>query len=247
MKKLLALTLFTPFIVGAFVFLFISKCFSQFDSSESVFHVNKLSPDGILLDKGWRFYSGDNPEWEKNNFNDSSWTDININQPISKLAPINKNNINWFRLRFTIDTTLRDTLLVLLITQYGASEVYVDGRLFQRFGKISSSKEHISFNPHNEPLSFQLNPQPVHVMAIRFACDIPASNLILKEVNTYPFSVRLQSLQSAISEMKTNLIRSRAITSVTIVYAVFAVIFLFLFLFYPRQRLNLFLVYLVYL
>jgi signal transduction histidine kinase len=118
--------------------------------------------------------------------------------------------------------------------------VYIDGQLIQRFGKISPSKEHVNFNPHNDPIPFTLNTQPVHQIAIRFACNIPSSNLILHLVNTVPLSVRLQSLQSALTDMKAKLINSRTTAGVTIVYAVFGLLFLLLFLFYPRQRLNLF-------
>jgi two-component system NtrC family sensor kinase len=223
-----------------FLFSFlVIKCFSQAEDT-LVLHVDSLGVQGVLLDKDWKFHPGDNPEWAKIDFDDSNWIDLNINQSISKLTSLTKNSINWLRLRFTINTTLKDTLLALLITQYGASDVYIDGQLLQRSGKIGSSKEHSNFNPHNKPFPFQLNSQPVHVIAIRFACDIPASNLILKEVNLTPLSVRLQSLQSAITEMKTNLIQSRTLTGATIVYAVFAIIFLLLFLFYRLQRLNLF-------
>jgi len=35
-------------------FLFSDTCFSQ-DSSSYIFHLSKLLPQGILLDKGWKF------------------------------------------------------------------------------------------------------------------------------------------------------------------------------------------------
>jgi hypothetical protein len=208
MRKLFPFMLFVLVISIAHISLLSNKGFSQSDSPENVVHLNNLFPHGILFDKGWKFHPGDNPQWAKTDFNDSGWKYLNINQSISKLAPLTGNNIYWLRLWFTINPTLPDTLLALLITQYAASDVYIDGRLFQRFGKISSSNEHISFNPHNEPIPFRLNTHPVHLIAIRFACNIPSSSEILRLVNTVPLSVRLQSLQSALTDMKVNSIRS---------------------------------------
>ena len=41
-------------------FLFTNECLPQADT---IFNIDKLSSDGILLDKGWKFQLGDNPAY----------------------------------------------------------------------------------------------------------------------------------------------------------------------------------------
>ena len=240
MRKLFHIILFILVISITHISLLSNRCFSQSNSSENIYHLNNLFPHGILLDKGPNVNTGDNPEWAKTNFIDAGWMYLNIDQSISQLAPLYKKQYLLVTPVVHYQPQFPGHGLALLITQYAASDVYIDGRLLQRFGKISSSKEHIDFNPHNEPVPFRLNTDPVHLIAIRFACNIPSSNRILHLVNTVPLSVRLQSLRSALTDMKAKLINSRTTAGVTIVYAVFGLLFLLLFLFYRRQRLNLF-------
>ena len=42
------------------VFLFTNKCLPQADT---IFRIDQLSPDGILLDRGWKFQVGDDPAY----------------------------------------------------------------------------------------------------------------------------------------------------------------------------------------
>ena len=236
MKWVLVLKLF---VCSSFSFLFLYNinCFAR--DSSYIFHLNKLPPEGVLLDKDWKFQVGDNPEWGKYNYDDLNWSSFNINQPASQFLANTKGNIAWLRLHFTFDSTLRNIPLSLLINQYGASEVYIDGQLAKRFGSISS-KEIISFNPHNNPIPLQLSKQPDHVLAIRFACPMPSSNWILKKATVAPLLVRLQPTSAAIDNLQTEIKRSRISVGVISIYAVFGLLFLLIFLFFRRQPLNLF-------
>lgn len=51
------------FFYAIFLLLFLSvgDSFSQ-DSSSFVFRLNNLTPDGVVLNKHWKFQVGDNPE-----------------------------------------------------------------------------------------------------------------------------------------------------------------------------------------
>jgi hypothetical protein len=158
------------FCIFLLVFLSLDKCFSQ-DSTTHVFHLDKLPLEGALLDKDWKFHPGDNSKWARQEFDDRNWQVLNLNQPIAHLPQFTKNNIVWLRLRFIVSDSAKDKFLALLINQYGASELYVDGNLLQTFGKVGILKEDIYFNPHNEPVAFQLNMELVHVIAVRFAFD----------------------------------------------------------------------------
>jgi hypothetical protein len=86
-------------------FLSVDNCLSQ-DSSTYVFHLNKLPPEGVLLDKGWKFQSGDNPEYSKPDFNDKQWKSIDPTKDIHDIPELWKSNIDWFRLHFVADTSI---------------------------------------------------------------------------------------------------------------------------------------------
>ena len=53
------------------IFFFAGEIFSQ-ERTAGVFHLDGLQTQGILLNKGWKFHSGDNPEWAKPGFK-SAW------------------------------------------------------------------------------------------------------------------------------------------------------------------------------
>lgn len=75
-----------------YVFLITPFCFSQ----ENIFQIDKIPSEGILLNKGWKYHSGDNPEWANPNFNDTKWDNINPDIDIHQLQKQKKDgNIFW--------------------------------------------------------------------------------------------------------------------------------------------------------
>lgn len=123
---------------------------------------------GILLDKGWKFQSGDNPDFAKINFDDSQWQSVNPAQNFHGIPNIQKG-ISWFRIYLQFSPTIeRD--LAMLIEQNGASEVYLNGKLVKKLGIVSlNSKEVKAYNPVNLPILLHLDTTSTQVLAIRYA------------------------------------------------------------------------------
>src|SRR5437868_12328222 len=96
-----------------FVFLIADNCFSQ-DSSASVFYLSKLPSEGVLLDKGWKFHTGDNPDYAKPDYDDKAWQSINPTLDIHDLPPVAKTGISWLRLHLVIDSNLLKEQLALM-------------------------------------------------------------------------------------------------------------------------------------
>ena len=117
--------------LSLFTCLTVSYCFSQ-DSATAVVHINKIPPEGILLDKGWKFHEGDDSAWAKPDFNDHQWQGINPIVNIYHLSKLRNANIGWFRLWLKIDTSLTDQAFYFSITQVGATEIYLNGHLLGR-------------------------------------------------------------------------------------------------------------------
>lgn len=138
--------------------------------AQTVFHLDSIPLQGILLNKGWTFHAGDNPDWAKADFDDSKWEAIDPSQDIYEVAPLKKAELGWFRLRLTINPSVRQEPLALLIGQLGASEMYLNGRLIYRFGVVSAEfeREQTHFLD-NQPVQFQVDAQTEQVLAVRYS------------------------------------------------------------------------------
>ena len=139
---------------------------------------------GNTLANDWKYKAGDNPEWAKPDFDDSSWqtfTDVNLyNKKIQK--KVKKTTIIWYRKRVSIDSTTTQKL-VTYISQSGASEIYLDGELIHSLGKVSNNPDSIvRYNPASKPLSFPMKINKEQVLAVRFA-DTNKKISFLKENN----------------------------------------------------------------
>ncbi len=48
--------------------------------------LSKFANGWIALDSGWKFKAGDNPDWGKPGFDDSSWQSINLFKDLNECA-----------------------------------------------------------------------------------------------------------------------------------------------------------------
>jgi signal transduction histidine kinase len=130
-----------------------------------------IPSDGVLLDSGWHYKAGDNPDWAKSDYDDSAWKDVRPIQDIKKLPMLWKDSIVWFRIYLNVDST-QVSDLAMNVTHAGASEIYLDGRLVHRFGVVSQDPDEIlAFDPNEEPVSFPVNQSGVHVLAVRYVLE----------------------------------------------------------------------------
>ena len=111
-----------------------------------------LSPDGIVLNEGWKFHAGDNPEWAKTDFDDSKWESIDPTKDLGDLPQTRKEAIGWFRIRFKVDSSLLNRPLAFQVYQSIASEIYLNGKLLKKYGVASPKGQNVvGFQPNNEP------------------------------------------------------------------------------------------------
>jgi len=127
----------------------------QANTADTHLVVKQLPVEGVMLKNGWKFQAGNNPAWFQSNTVDNSWKTINLDQPPLQFLKGTEGGSGWLRLRFLVDSTLWQTPMSLRITQYGASEVYLDGQLIGKFGSILPGRI-IPFNPHNQLIPLHL-------------------------------------------------------------------------------------------
>ncbi len=235
--------------LGLTVCLLASLCLSNpssvlGQSSGNVVELKKsdLNPKDkiIYISDSWQFKAGDNPQWASPQFNDSTWQKTSTYLGPSELSFIDWKGIGWFRFHFKVDSSLVGYPLALIPEQhYGASEIYLDGKLLYEIGKVSIFKEDNKPYRDNRPRPLIISDTTEHVLAVRFANHNAAT------FNDYGFTAGFRFLigeldyyvESTISQMMhtpwSQLFFAGALVAFTIIHFL-------LFAFYPSERRNLY-------
>ncbi len=217
-------------------FLFTNKCLPQ---DTTIFRIDNLSSDGILLDKGWKFQVGDDAAYAYAGYDDKSWNTINPALDIYDLPQIPKSGIVWFRLHLSIDSSLNNQL-ALIIQQSGASEIYLDGQLIHRFGVLSSNPANVkACDPLWKPVSFPIKKNTIQVLAVRFARQPHMRYTTMFETTNHALWIQIKDVESAVSFYHQQASRFSWFHILIMgVCSLFLVLHFAFYLFYPSQKAN---------
>ena len=197
--------------------------------------------DVVGLEKTWRFSVGDNLQWALSNFDDSKWDSIKFPVTSEEMISHNYNGNVWFRTKVLITAKDFSKNLSLIVQQFGASEIYIDGVLIQQFGKVGRSKStEESYNPQGIPVSFLLDTAGIHTIAIRYSNHtITDDSTPESELNCFTFQITKTEDAIAVHQVKTFL--SSVIGSACAgLFLTLSIINFILFLFYQRDKTNLY-------
>lgn len=210
---------------------------TQFESHVAV--SSSALQTGFELSGPWKYHAGDELEWAAPTWDDTSWeTTTTLLEP-DALPAGGWPHVGWFRLHIRTDSTVDDTPLALtLIPQFGASEVYLDGHLIYRAGRVGSSAADEETSRAPEPHLIHLNPASDHVIAVRHS-NFSAVTLSRTDTDA-GFTMTLSTLSSAIEchveAVETYRSYQRFFTGLLIA---FALLHLILFLFDRNRRTHL--------
>ncbi len=224
MKRILLLLLLFPVCI--------------FAQQREVFRIDSLTKDGILLDKGWKWYAGDHPEWAKAEFDDAGWADIDPTKSISELPQLSKKGeISWFRLHFSVSKTPSQQVAGM-IQQTGASEVYLNGKLLERYGVLTSPIE--AFNPLNRPLLLPIDSAGQYCLAIRYVLQPSVRYNWAYNSKNQLFFLRIAYFKEAIELVSQNDIRYTNLESYKLgVFFILFVLHFSLYFFNRNQKAHL--------
>jgi serine phosphatase RsbU (regulator of sigma subunit) len=186
---------------------------------------------------GWRYHPGDDPAWADPDFDDSGWPVMSSLLPDDDPPPGGWPGIGWFRRRVRLGDGMPPTALAIRVEHFGASEVYLDGRLMIRNGTVSPDPavEHPVYS--NDFDGIALEPGQTHVLAVRFSNA--RGNLHWK--NNRGFWVNMRSVVSAAGAYhrfdRIVMLRSLAFGGA---FAALAMLHLLLYAFHPASREHLF-------
>ena len=207
------------------------------------------------LDKlGWKYSSDDNPQFADPQFDDRAWATLTDS---AKPEDSDWHGSGWFRLHLRVAPQLSNVALNLEMAHYGASEVYVNGKLLKRFGVVGKTREEETvFNPNALPLAVVLQSGAEQVMAVRYSHQQAADvNSFLAwwlrnndespwGVDGISFHSRFREYGAAASQRGVGYgpwpFPARYHASQATAFLCFGLLHLLLFAFFARQRSNLF-------
>ena len=207
----------------------------------AVISLERLQNKGGFLElyEGWKYKIGDDTSWANPSFDDKNWKSIN---PLLNEEDFNglnwKGNI-WFRNTLLVDSSLYNKPLSFQFLDFGAAEVYLNGKLIYKYGEVGTS-------PSNEINYIERNPRSIifeskenQVIAIRY------SNFRAQEILNYKIPAGFVAVIGNINESITRRVSNvREYTihqfGIGALLLAFAVMHFLLFIFYPKGKENLF-------
>ena len=196
---------------------------------------------GSVLDKGWKFRAGDDTAYARPGYNDANWAPINPNQLPGQLPQLAGVRVGWLRLRLAVADSLRGRALVLLFQQTGATEVYLNGRLLHRYGRVSADPAQVQPGPFTAPpLEVHFAGPREQVLAVRFA---PWGPLAWFKDNISFLRVRITGLPGLLRRNAERAVAPTDYFAAGAVFLLLSLLHLFFRRYNPAQRANLYFAY----
>ena len=196
---------------------------------------------GSVLDKGWKFRAGDDSAYARPGYDDAGWAPINPNQLPGQLPKLAGVRVGWLRLRLVVADSLRGRALVLLFQQTGASEVYLNGRLLYRYGRVSADPAQVRPGPFTAaPLEVHFAGPREQVLAVRFA---PWGPLAWFKDNINFLRVRITGLPGLLRRNAERAVAPTDYFATGAVFVLLSLLHLFFRRYNPAQRANLYFAY----
>ena len=124
----------------------------------------------IDFNEGWKYHTGDDSSWSDPLYDDSNWKVVDCRLNLEDSVKVDWKGIGWFRKTIQIDSGLVNENSALLISQIGASQIFMNGNLIHEFGVVSTDyKTEETYNPRRIPIIVNLDSSMVYKLAIRYS------------------------------------------------------------------------------
>jgi len=195
---------------------------------------------GIIdLFDDWKYKIGDDSVWADPNFDDSKWETINPWLPREEFEKLEWTGNIWFRNHIIVDSSLWNHPLGFIYFCTGAAEIFLDGKLIYKYGKVGDSKETEVTYYDRTPRYIVFGEKENQVIAVRY------SNFIADEIIEYDVPAGFRAVIGELNMLISNRIetvRERSIIQMAFSAFIlaFSIMHLLLFVFYPKVKENLF-------
>ena len=192
----------------------------------------------LQLDGDWLYYGNDHPRGADPDLDDSDWALLAASLPPHLKPADGWPPIVWFRLHLDIDASVTDTTLALALKQFGASQVWLQGRPILRYGLIDSSGVAAVTDIDVMPRPLPTAPGSSLVLAVRHA-TMPVEALHRDGLEA-GFEATLGELQGATRTWSADVELYRMLQQFSVgAMLAFSMFHLMMFAFYPALRRNL--------
>lgn len=101
-----------------------------------------LGESSAVLAGPWKFHTGDDPAWARDDFNDSSWSPIDLSSGVgwTKLGYAGYSGFAWYRLRVDVHGARHRLALKMPDQVDDAYQVFVNGRMVGQFGSFTPQR-----------------------------------------------------------------------------------------------------------
>lgn len=199
---------------------------------------------GFDLDKDWKYSYADDLAMATPRYDDSKWELVS-----SDLLPGDKdewtyenfNGIAWLRKELIIDSSLLQKPLVLSMSHYGASEVFIDCMKVVAYGKIGDKENTVYENIRDKPYIFTFTTTGSHLLAVRYANFNARSNEQWYRAEQPGFTSRIGMANIVINRDARNDVNITLLLMLLFgIFAALTIAHVFLFLYQPGIRSNLY-------
>ena len=237
-KKYLSKTL-------AVLILFVLQTSSFSQSFDTVYvYADSIKENSISLDGVWRYHPGDDSSWASPEFDASDWDTLKSRMVIEDLPEDTWEGIGWFRTVIKIDSSLRFKNVAFEVSQYGASEFYLNGKLIKKLGVIGEEiAKETPLQPRDIPFAVLLDSSTSYLIAVRYS-----NKLSSKDEDWYKswfeyigFDIDIREIDESIFE---TVITERTTFAVYVgiagLFLALALLYFSLFVFYLDRKENLY-------
>jgi adenylate cyclase len=220
--------------------IFILFTLPAFAESELLLTSDTLSHFPNYFTSGWKHIQADDSAMARSDFDDSRWKSVHSTQFVNVNNADSVEAISWFRLHFRADVPVINHPLAMTITHYGASEIYLDGKLLKSFGHIGDRNTTINYDPQEIPFIFSLSDTGQHVIAVRYV-NYNASRNIRTFLDPFSgFKIMLGDSDLFIFHRDLKSIILSIFMLLMGIFFTLSLLHLFMFLFYRSERTNLY-------
>ncbi|MDQ6608966.1 MAG: hypothetical protein M3Y85_04010, partial [Bacteroidota bacterium] len=140
------------------------------NATDTAFHIEKFPEDGLVLDHNWTFYPKDDFNNAKPGYNAGPGITVNPALQLNQLPVVERSGIGWFRLTMQVDSSLRNKTIGMMLSLFGAAEIYLNGEKIYQFGEVSSNyKQEKTQAIFGRALSITLGNEEKQVLAVRYS------------------------------------------------------------------------------
>ncbi len=199
--------------------------------------INKL-----LADSNWLYSANSSTDLYKKGINDSGWQKCKTSIFEDDINKLHFTGFAWFRRHICIDSSYKNTPLVLNISQEGASEIYFNGILVKKIGVIGrNSSDEVRNNGDYSPIFISPKYGEDNVIAIKYSNKSYNFSYDNQGNIHAGFRIGIDKSANLFKENTNNLIAFSIFgLGLFLFFATIGFIYFLLFIFYKQRKSNLY-------